>query len=165
MSTNYLDKVQEAIIEVKREIEEARAHLSYLEGVAENLRKCLPHPTLKPTTNTPISLYSDTTEPEAETDNHPMKVIGTNEVRMVRFRRKNSHATKVAKIIKQYDKPMKVQDIVNAYPKYGWNLSAKNGFNQIYRTIRDREDLFVYTDDKFVLLKERQQDAHKEVAI
>jgi len=162
MSANYLNKVQGALDDISQEIEKTRTHLTYLEGIAANLRKCLPHPALKPTTNTPTSLFSEAAA-EKETDSHPMKVLGTNDVRMVRFRRKKSHATKIAQIIKRSNKRMKVKDVVNEYPKYGWELSSKNGYNQIYRTVTDRKDLFEYTEDKFILLKNQMQAASGEV--
>lgn len=154
--SNYLDKVQEAIAEVNQEIEEARAHLSYLEGIAANLRKCMPLAVSKPTTDAPTPLF-----PEAGPDNQPSD---TDVVRVVRFRRKKSHATKIAEIVRDSKERLKVQDIVNLYPKYGWSFkSSKNAYNQVYRTVTERKDLFEYTEDKFVLLKNQGQIASGEV--
>lgn len=156
--SNYLDKVQEAIAEVKREIEEARAHLSYLEGVAANLRKCLPLAASKPITDAPTFLFSEAGRP----DNQPSS--GKDVERVVRFRRKKSHATKIEEIVRNSKERLKVQDIVNLYPKYGWSFkSSKNAYNQVYRTVTERKDLFIYSENKFVLLKNQEQRASGEV--
>lgn len=137
MPTNYSDKIQEALADVLQEI-------SRLEGIAVNLRKCLP----KPSSGAPIPA-------EAKADKQPTKKGG--------YRRKESHATKIAEIIRHSKKRLKIRDVINEYPKKGWTVSSKSGYNQIYRTVKDRDDLFIYTQDGYILLKGQEHPPSQEV--
>jgi hypothetical protein len=97
-------------------------------------------------------------------DKQPSEIVGMGQLRVARFRRKESHATKIATIVKDSREKLKIRNIINKYPDYGWSFkNPKNAFNQVYRTISDRKDLFVYTEDKFVLLKNHEQGASAEV--
>ena len=96
-------------------------------------------------------------------DERPMKVVGMDEIRVVRFRRKESHATKIETIVHDSTVKLKVRDIVNKYPKYGWRFkNPKNAYNQLFRTVKARPDLFIY-EDGYVLLKNQEQAPSKEV--
>lgn len=136
------EKVQELLNDALQELAEINERKPRLEELVANLQKCLPNPAKSASTAQGVILQ-------------PMEIVGTGKVRMVnvRFRRKESHATKIAGIVRRSDQRLKIPDIVKFYQTSGLGLlNTSNGYNIVYRAIKERPDLLTLTPDGYIEL-------------
>lgn len=152
MSVSYVNKLREALSDIFQEIDETRERLAYLEESAENIRKCLPQPLIRKNLSSPNT--DAHTPPEVEKQPAKGKRKG--------YRKKNTHALKIHTIVSTPGKKWKINDVIEEYPKRGYTIPLGNAYNQIYRNVTDRKDLFIY-EDGYILPKIQRQALHKEV--
>jgi hypothetical protein len=74
---------------------------------------------------------------------------------VIRRRKKPVHAERIAKILAQSGKTMKVSEIIAIYREKGWKLT-KNASDILRTAILNRGDLFDYKEGGYVALKDRQ---------
>ena len=75
--------------------------------------------------------------------------------RVIRFTRKTSHAKRIAEILAQPGRTMKLSEIVAKYQERGFSLT-KNATDILRTAVRNRKDLFDYKRGGYVTLKDQQ---------
>jgi hypothetical protein len=144
------EMIQALLNDALQELSEINDRKLQLEALVDNLRKYLKKPAGGAAT-------------ASGTDTYPVTIIKGGEARTVRFRRRKSHATKIAEIVRESTLRMKIKDVIKAYLGKGWELSSSNAYNLMYRAIKDRPDLFTLTADGYVELKSPEQPSIQEV--
>lgn len=133
------ESAQTLVNEILQEISEINARRKQLEVLLNNLNNLIGTEESKPTIGEIIRT--------------PIPIAGVGEAS---YRRKSSHAVKIAAILEQSDKAMRIPEIVAAYPEHGWAVT-KTLATGLHKTITDRHDLFIRIGNGYVDLKERRK--------
>lgn len=144
--------VKELLNDALQELEEINERKLHLDELVDKLRKCLPKQSVLPL-STP--------------DSKAQKLLTsiTKDVAQTGRRRKISHATKTAEIVRESAGKLKIHDVIKAYHDRGWKISSSesNAYTTIFRAIKGRPDLLKLTRDGYVKLAIQGQASFQEV--